>query len=169
MSKQPLILAIAGLLETSPSQTEDIAIYGERITSILSHYDFTYATSLAAAEALADALSIEEEEQEVIGVEHPTPAIIDLAEGSLTPFPPSEWERASDYDLRFARGDDYAADGWRHITTGRITRTVVGSGAPTSENDTNTIHPAYIQNPIPPHILKESPLMALIEQSDLFD
>lgn len=29
-------------------------------------------------------------------------------------------------DRRFARGDDYACDGWRNVKTGEIVRTAVG-------------------------------------------
>jgi hypothetical protein len=163
-TKQTLIHAVAALLETAPTQLQDITRYGECITAVLADYDFTPADSLAAATALADSLGIEEEEE--TGRE-PCPAIVNLSEGALHPYPHPEWERASEYDLRFHRGDAYAADGWRHVSTGHIHRTVVGSGAPTLESDLNTIHPAYIQNPAPPTFLRDTSLMTLIEQSDL--
>jgi hypothetical protein len=85
MSKQQLVHAIAGLLETSPSHTDDIAIYGQRITQILSGYDFTLVDSLAAAEALANALSIEDEEEDEEEVGK-GPAIVDASADALMVF-----------------------------------------------------------------------------------
>jgi hypothetical protein len=168
VSKQPLILAIAGLLETSPSQTEDIAIYGARITSILSHYDFTFADSLAAAEALADALSIEEEaEQE----EQSPPALVDLTAGSLTPFPAPapHWECVPEHDLRFARGEDHVADNWHHVPAGHITSSVVGSGASTAASELNVPQVLYLLPSPRINILRDTPLMQLTRQNDLSD
>lgn len=34
--------------------------------------------------------------------------------------------RAPEHDRRIGRGDDYAADGWRHTDTGQVIRVVVG-------------------------------------------
>ena len=36
------------------------------------------------------------------------------------------WERAPERDKRFASGDDYAGDAWRHIMTGEIRYVAVG-------------------------------------------
>jgi hypothetical protein len=99
--------------------------------------------------------------------EQTVPPIVDLSEGALTPFPTPDWERAPEYDLRFERGDDYAADGWRHTPSGRIVRTVVGSGAPTADSEDSIVEALY--PPSNPHvnILRDTPLMQLIEQGDL--
>ena len=47
--------------------------------------------------------------------------------GSLKPVgSAARYERASDHDKRFKRGDDYAADGWLDLETGKIVEVVVG-------------------------------------------
>jgi hypothetical protein len=36
------------------------------------------------------------------------------------------WERAPEHDRRIARGDDFAADAWRNLRTGKIRLVAVG-------------------------------------------
>jgi hypothetical protein len=42
------------------------------------------------------------------------------------------WVRAPELDRRVERGDDYAGDAWRYITTGEVKWTAVNHGPPTT-------------------------------------